>query len=430
MSSMTLAATRPATHRPLVRGVFTDLGYLLPGLFLAIPAFVIFVTGFCLGVSTAIIWIGPWILLATFACMRGFANVERRLAAWRLGSPLPPHIYRDAGRGGFRGVFRRLGDPQRWRDGLHGFLILPIRCATWSLSVAWTSAAVGGTLYVLWEWSLPRDDPEAKTLLELMIGNDSRAGDIALTTAEGLFCLLTLPWVLRLCAGIGTSLAKGLLTNENAALRARTEQLSASRAAAVQAEAQTLRRVERDLHDGPQQRLVRLAMDLEAAQRRLDDDPEAAGPLVAGALEQSREALAEIRAVSRGIAPPILVDRGLGPALAAAAARCPVQVSLDVAIPSGQRLPEAVESTAYFVVSEGLTNVAKHSGATLCSVQVARVTGTVTITVSDDGAGGAHPGKGHGLAGLADRLATVDGRLDLSSPVGGPTILRAEIPVP
>src|SRR3954453_1867081 len=141
------------------------------------------------------------------------------------------------------------------------------------------------------------------------------------------------PMVLSLLTGVRAGLAPALLTNESAALRARAAQLEAGRRAAVQAEAQTLRRLERDIHDGPQQRLVRLNMDLEAVARRLDDDPERARPLVVEALAQSREALDELRALSRGIAPPILADRGLGPALAAAAARCPVQVSLDVALP-------------------------------------------------------------------------------------------------
>jgi signal transduction histidine kinase len=227
---------------------------------------------------------------------------------------------------------------------------------------------------------------------------------------------------------VRAGLARGLLTNQTAALRARAAQLETSRRAAVQAEAQTLRRVERDIHDGPQQRLVRLNMDLEAVQRRLDDDPEKARVIVAEALEQSKEALNELRALSRGIAPPILADRGLAAALAAAAARCPVEVSLDVDLPAA-RLPEDVENTAYFVVTEALTNVAKHAQASLVTVLVGADADRVLVQVRDDGRGGAHLGKGHGLAGLADRLATVEGVLDVVSPVGGPTVLTAEIPV-
>jgi signal transduction histidine kinase len=241
--------------------------------------------------------------------------------------------------------------------------------------------------------------------------------------------LATAPLVVRLLVLAKAGLARGLLTNESAALRARATRLAAGRRAAVQAEAQTLRRLERDIHDGPQQRLVRLNMDLETVARRLDDDPERARPLVAEALVQSREALDELRALSRGIAPPILADRGLGAALAAAAARCPVRVSLDVALPEGRRLAAAVENTAYFVVTEALTNVAKHAQATLCTVSVSSDGDRVLVQVLDNGKGGAHLGKGHGLAGLADRLATVEGVLDVVSPAGGPTVLTAEIPL-
>ncbi len=197
----------------------------------------------------------------------------------------------------------------------------------------------------------------------------------------------------------------------------------------MQAEAQTLRRLERDIHDGPQQRLVRLNMDLEAVVRRLDDNPDKARVLVGEALDQSREALTELRALSRGIAPPILSDRGLAAALAAAAARSPVEVALEIDLPERIRLAEAVETTAYFVVTEALTNVAKHAHATLVTVAVSADSDRLLVQVRDDGRGGAHLGKGHGLAGLADRLATVEGVLDVHSPDGGPTVLTAEIPL-
>lgn len=345
-----------------------------------------------------------------------------------IGAPLPPHYYRATSGSGVSRLLRALLDPQSWRDLLHMLLTFPVRVASFVISVVWFVAGLGGVLYVLWEWAVPRG-PEYHTVIELISGNESWLADILFTTAAGTILLVTLPFVLRGLTVLQTALARGLLTSETAALRARTEQLADRRRAAVQAEAQTLRRVERDIHDGPQQRLVRLNMDLEAAARRLDDDPERARPLVAEALAQSREALSELRVVSRGIAPPILADRGLGPALAAAAARCPVEVSLDVALEGGERLAEAVENTAYFVVTEALTNVAKHSVAGRCTVAVVRDTERVYVRVSDDGRGGAHLGKGHGLAGLADRVDAVGGRLRIDSPVGGPTVLEADIPL-
>ena len=199
----------------------------------------------------------------------------------------------------------------------------------------------------------------------------------------------------------------------------------------VDAEAQGLRRLERDLHDGPQQRLVRLTMDLSTAERRLaDEDPDAAAPLVSYALTQAKEALDELRALSRGIAPPILADRGLGAALAAAVARSPIDVELDVSLPSPdvRRLPAGVENTAYFVVAEALANAAKHSQARTGVVSVELDGDVLWVQVADDGVGGASLAKGHGLAGLADRVAALDGKLGVDSPVGGPTVLTAEIP--
>jgi len=413
----------PAVARPgwLAR----DLGYLLLGLPLGIASFVVSVAGFASGVGTLVIWLGVPLLAGTLAAARGFAGLERRRVEAVTGRPLPPHHYRTAAGSGLGRLARSLLDPQSWRDLLHAVLAFPLRVAGFAIAVAWAAGGLGETLYVLWEWALPRGAGN-QTLTELAFDIDSRLADIAFHTAIGLILLLTLRPVLRGLAVLQTGLARGLLTNETAALRARTTQLAEGRRAAA-AEAQTLRRVERDIHDGPQQRLVRLTMDLEAAQRRLDDGPDRARPLVAEALEQSREALAELRALSRGIAPPILVDRGLGAALAAAAARCPVPVSLDVDLDG--RLPDVVEQTAYFVVVEALTNVAKHSGATQVAVTVDSDGERVRVRVTDDGRGGAHAGKGHGLAGLADRIAAAEGWFDLHNPPGGPTLVTAGIPL-
>ncbi|MGH3842705.1 MAG: sensor histidine kinase [Pseudonocardiaceae bacterium] len=416
-----------------------EFGYLLAGLPVGIVAFVLAVTGFSAGVSTLVVWIGLPILVGSLHASRGLAAVERRAARWVTGRELPPHHYRPArGHRVARRLLWALADPQSWRDLLHSVVAFPVRVATFSIAVSWAAGGLGGTLYLLWEWSLPSSGRD-HTLYWLITGSSARSGDIALTTAIGVVLLLSLPWVVRGLVAAQTGLARGLLTNQTAALRARAEQLAVGRRAAVQAEAQTLRRLERDIHDGPQQRLVRLNMDLETAARRLDDDPQRARPLIDEALEQSREALSELRTLSRGIAPPILADRGLGAALLAAAARCPVPVSLAVTLPGDGRpsdgrpgdgrLGAAVENTAYFVVTEALTNVAKHSGATECVVTVSTDGDLVIVQVRDNGRGGAHLGKGHGLAGLADRLAGVDGELDVVSPAGGPTVLTAGIPL-
>jgi signal transduction histidine kinase len=197
--------------------------------------------------------------------------------------------------------------------------------------------------------------------------------------------------------------------------------------AAVTAEAAALRRLERDIHDGPQQRLVRLAMELGLAQHHFDSKPEVVREALADAIVHAQEALDELRALSRGIAPPILVDRGLGEAVTALAARSTIPVELDAG-PLDRRLDAAVETAAYFVIAEALTNVAKHSHARQCAVGLRHSEGTLRVWVTDDGAGGAALDKGHGLQGLDDRLHAVGGRLRVTSPSGGPTTITAELP--
>lgn len=204
-------------------------------------------------------------------------------------------------------------------------------------------------------------------------------------------------------------------------------------ASAAAAETSALRRLERDLHDGPQQRLVRLGMDLAAAERRLETDPAEARRLLEEARAQTAETLAELRELSRGIAPPILTDRGLAAALAPVAARAAVPVTLDVVLPADAGRPDAsVEAAAYFVVSEALTNVAKHAAARSAVVRVDAVgegaERVLAVEVHDDGVGGADLAKGHGLAGLADRVEGLGGLLSVTSPEGGPTVVRATLP--
>jgi signal transduction histidine kinase len=205
--------------------------------------------------------------------------------------------------------------------------------------------------------------------------------------------------------------------------------------AAISAEGHSLRRLERDIHDGPQQRLVRLQMDLAAADRQLDADPERARGLIAEAMEQSREALEELRALSRGFAPPILLDRGLIAALESAAVRSTVPTRVVSELPDGTELPQEIERNAYFIASEALVNAAKHASATDIEVRVAtrRVADGdhtwLDVIVTDDGTGGAESVPGHGLAGLEERLRGLGGTLEVQSPVGGPTIVSAHLPV-
>jgi signal transduction histidine kinase len=206
---------------------------------------------------------------------------------------------------------------------------------------------------------------------------------------------------------------------------AQLEELRASRQRIAEATIAERRRVERDLHDGAQQRLVAMSMSLGMARRRMDKG-EDARELVAGAEQELRAAITELRDLARGIHPAVLTDRGLTPALRDLAARAAVPVELGD-LPE-ERLPGPVEAAAYFTVSEALTNVAKYAHATHATVRLEQQDGALVIEVRDDGVGGADPGGGTGLAGLADRVDAHGGTLTLSSPPGGPTVLRLELP--
>jgi len=269
--------------------------------------------------------------------------------------------------------------------------------------------------------------------IALSLGLTSPDERVAFAVTVGLLVLATLPLVTRVCVAAQAGLGKALLSDLSAlhrrinGLEQERDTARAQTVAAVTAEAAALRRLERDIHDGPQQRLVRLAMELGRAQHHFDSRPEAAREALADAIVQAEETLEELRALSRGIAPPILADRGLRAALSALAARCVVPAELDLG-PLDRRPDAAVETAAYFVVAEALTNVAKHSRAHRCAIGMRHGEGVLRVWVTDDGVGGAALAKGHGLRGLDDRLHAVGGRLRVASPDGGPTTITGELP--
>ena len=218
------------------------------------------------------------------------------------------------------------------------------------------------------------------------------------------------------------------LDNERLAaeLRARVAELQDSRARLIAADIAERRRLERDLHDGAQQRLVALLLQLGIARAQCEKDPVTAGGVLDAARDELKHALAELRELARGIHPAVLTERGLPAAVESLAARSPLPVELD-ALPA-ERLPAAVEAAAYFVVAESLTNVAKYASAHEAHVSVRRANGSAVVEVRDDGVGGADAAAGSGLRGLADRLAGLDGRLEVHSPLGEGTLVRATIP--
>jgi signal transduction histidine kinase len=425
---------RDQAQPTLLRQLGVDSAYVLLGFPLGTIAFVLIITGLSVGAGLLVTVIGLPILVATVFIARGLAELERvrivpvlRMARTRVRYRRAPE-----GAGWWRRTLVPLADIQSWLDVLHAVVRFPVSIATFSIVLTWWLTAIGGLTYWIYDWALPHPEDNYE-LPELLGFADTASNRISFYLVVGVVFALTLPFVVRGSALLEAWLGRALLTGV-AQLRDQVADLTTDRAtaraqtaAAVSAEATALRRLERDIHDGPQQRLVRLAVDLGRAQQQFDHDPDAARRTVDEAIAQTREALDELRTLSRGIAPPILTDRGLSAAVAALAARATVPVSVD--IPDARRLPALAEQTAYFTIAESLANIAKHSGADQAAVSVLRFGERLSVTITDDGAGGAHVAKGHGLAGLSDRLQAAGGELWVSSPPGGPTSIRAELPV-
>jgi signal transduction histidine kinase len=358
------------------------------------------------------------------------SRVAARIERWRVfvGEPVRPlpHPYRPL-RGGVMAVLRaEFLDEARWRDVLYVGINLPL--AMIELAVVaffWVVALYFVTMPVWYDVVVGASLPVG---LGPLSSHD--AGIVALRTALGAGLLPVAASLSQLVMGLHRGVVTALLcTSESRELRRQVEVLRKSRSAVLDVEASELHRIERDLHDGAQQRLVMLTLDLGLASERIEDDPAAAKQLILEGQVQAREALAEIRQLVRGIAPPILVDRGLVAAIQSVVGRGPVPTTLASGLAVGERLPAATERAAYFVVTEALANVAKHSGASRCEIRCRREDGRLVVEVWDDGAGGARLEPGGGLAGLGSRIAGVDGTFSVTSPAGGPTLVRAEIPL-
>lgn len=427
------AASTPAPARRYLRQLGVDTQYVLLGFPIGLITLTLCIAGFATGIGTAIIWIGLPLLAGSLAMSRGFAHLERLRIGPVLRRRIPhPHYRASKSKSWIGKMFSPLADGQSWLDLVHGIFRFIPSTISFCFVFTWWTGVLSGLTYALWDWALPHT-PDNQELPELLGFQDTAVVRITFYLLMGLFFAITLIPVVRGAALLEAQFARGLLSGVDE-LRQQVADANAARdtaqeqkAAAVSAEATALRKLERDIHDGPQQRLVRLAMDLGRAEQQFATDPEAARATVAEAISQTRETLDELRALSRGIAPPILVDRGLQAALTALAGRCTVPVDLDA--PVFERLDAAVESTAYFVVAEALTNVAKHSHASEVQVSVQRVATGLLVTVADDGVGGASLAKGHGLAGLDDRVRAAGGVLAVESTEGEGTRLTAALPL-
>jgi signal transduction histidine kinase len=394
-----------------------NLAYLLLAFPTGLAYFVVLVVGVSTGVALAIVVVGLGILIVTLAAWRAMASVERRLAR-RL---LRVEILDPADRRGLprlERVTRWLRDPVTWKSLIFVALKFPLGVVTFALVTAigffslvllFAPLIVIATPVTVFGWIF---ESSLEALPLTVLG--AVASLLWLHAANGL------GWLWGLFARV-------MLGPSTVQLHERVDDLRDARARIIAAGDAERRRIERDLHDGAQQRLVALSLTLGMAESRLASDPAAAASLIASAREEAGFAVKELRDLASGIHPALLSERGLGPALEALASRAPIPTTV-TGVPQ-KRLPPPVESAAYFVTAEALTNVAKYARAESASVVVAVEQHQLCLTVRDDGAGGANPTSGTGLRGLRDRVEALDGRLDVDSPPGVGTIVSAEIPL-
>ncbi|MFE6163209.1 sensor histidine kinase [Streptomyces sp. NPDC056486] len=378
MSSST--SLPPARFAAYDRQTWKEIAHLLANLPLGVAGFVYGVVTIAAGSGLAVTVIGLPLLAGALLGARLLGKKERARARSLLGlwvdepSPMPKLRRHDF----FSWLRSSLRDPVGWRAMLYSVMRLP-----WGV-VTFTVTLTG--LFVFWP---------------------------------------VLPYVVRGLTTVDRAMVRGLLSPSDE-LERRILELESDRGVVVDTAAADLRRIERDLHDGAQARLVALAMGLGLAKEKLTEDPEAAARMVDEAHGEVKVALQELRDLARGIHPAVLTDRGLDAALSSLAARCTVPVKVTADLPT--RPAAAIEGSAYFTVSELLQNVSKHSGARSASVEVWRSDQRLLIQVWDDGRGGASLAGGTGMAGLADRLGAVDGLFVIESPEGGPTTITAELP--
>ncbi|MFJ3581704.1 sensor histidine kinase [Streptomyces sp. NPDC090127] len=426
---MAASSRLPAAIRaPFEARTWREFGYLVLGLPLSCVYFSLSIALVAAGAGLLVTFLGIPVLAGALALCRGFGAVERARARGLLGLDVAaPEPARGRTGGPMAWMGATLKSGASWRHLLYALLHLP--WAIFAFTVSVTLWAWGWALftYPLWQWIFPmyagQDGIQLYGDRNHAFYLDS-AFEIAVTCGVGLLFVLVGPWIIRALASVDRLMVSGLLGPSR--LATRVTELESDRGAVVDTAAADLRRIERDLHDGAQARLVSLAMDLGLAKEKLAEDPRTAARMVDAAHGEVKTALRELRELARGIHPAVLTDRGLDAALSAVASRCVVPVSVEVDLPA--RPVPAIEGIAYFTVSELLQNVSKHAQARRAWVDVWRVGDRLLLQVRDDGRGGADSAAGRGLAGLMERLDAVDGVLAVDSPEGGPTTVTAELP--
>ena len=401
------------------RGLAPRVAFLLLTLPLGLVYFGVLIGGLASAVGGAFI-IGIPLFVGLMFLWRALARFERRLLRRLLDVDIE-QPYRALPSASRLGRIRdRAADPATWKDLAYLLLLMPLGLVSFTVVVCLSATAAGLVTAAAWAWAVP----EGVDIGFLTVDTVWEGLAVApLGLAVWLLFLLAVRGLVALHAAVARAL---LSASPDPVMTARVAALQDSRARIIAAADAGRRRLERDLHDGAQQRLVSLSMQLGLIKRRLAKGEEVAD-LVASADTELRAAISELRDLARGIHPAVLTDRGLAPALRDVAQRASLPVELD-ALPD-ERLPGPVEAAAYFTVSEALTNVARYAQATVARVDVRTAGGQLAIEVSDDGVGGALAGSGSGLAGLADRLGALGGDLRVVSPPGVGTTLSATIPL-
>lgn len=398
------------------RQVLAGLSFLAFNPMVALCGFVLVNVGLSLAAGLAITVIGGLIALwLTLHGAAGLAGLQRTHLALATGAeiPAPPRPAPRTGRWG-----RFLGpvlEVHHWKALAYWFVEFPLGMITFAVVYGLLTLGVVGITLPLYAGRLGG-----------VVGDVPGTG-LAFTVVAGAAAIASGCAGSLLALRLHELLARALLgRNRTAELEHRVSGLDQARSAAIDAAEAERRRIERDLHDGTQQRLVTLAMGLGLAREKFASDPDTARDLVDEAHRELKVTMAELRSITRGLRPSVLEDRGLDAALSALVARSPIPVAVDVALP--QRPPAPVESAAYFVVAEALTNIARHAEARHAAVCIRYEGDALVIDVGDDGHGDARRVPGGGLEGLAERVAAFEGSLDIVSPTGGPTLIRVELP--
>ena len=400
----------------------------------AVALFPIGLTTFCVAVigwATAasllpVVLLGVPVAAALFAVTKAIARWDRRQVGDWFGVVIADPEPSVRARSWLEQLRVDVGSPVRWREVAHQVYRLPMGAVTVTAAITLWSCVLVLVPLPLYGWALPEHGAAV-----FDVGVATTPGIVA-GFLVGVTLLLTTPHLMAGLRAADVTVTRYLLgSGGRRLLTDRIDELEHTRAAVVDAAATERQRIERDLHDGAQQRLVSVAMNLGMARQRYAEDPVAAKALLDQSHAEAKDALVELRRLVRGLHPAVLTDRGLDPALSGLAAQSPVPVTVDVSI--SRRPSPTVEAIAYFVVSEALTNVAKHAPAAAAAVTVRSVdrpTGepALTIAVRDNGPGGATARPGGGLAGLAGRVAGIDGAFSIDSPLGGPTTITVELP--